>query len=52
MYDTIQMPDEITHVFGLNEPPMFPSFHDIIPVGMVGEIDVSMTLTVNDTEAP
>ena len=46
------MPDEIMHAMGLNAPPTFPSLHDTVPVGIVGELDVSAIFTVNETGAP
>ena len=33
-------------------PPAFPSLHDTVPVGTVGKLDVSATVTVNLTCDP
>ncbi len=47
VYDVVQMPDDNVHADELNEPPVFPSLHDTIPLGVVGEFDVSVTVEVN-----
>ena len=52
MYDTVQLPDESVQDGELNMPPVFPSLHDMVPVGVVGELEVSVTVTVNVTWAP
>ena len=36
------------HDGGLNVPPTPLSFHDMVPVGVVGELEVSVTCTEND----
>ena len=41
------MPDERVHVEEPKEPPTLPSFHDTVPLGVVGEFDVSDTVDVN-----
>ena len=43
----VQLVDESVQDDELNIPPAFPSLHDIIPVGVVGELEVSVTVTVN-----
>ena len=40
------------HVGGLKEPPAFASFQVTVPVGGVGELDVSLTVTVNVSAVP
>ena len=47
-YDTVQLADdESVQEDGINIPPMLPSFQETIPVGVVGEPEVSITVTVN-----
>ena len=46
-YDTLQLPDESVHEDGLNVPPMLPSFQETLPVRVVGELEVSVTVAVN-----
>jgi hypothetical protein len=52
VYDTVQVPDERVQDEGLNVPPRLPSLQVTVPAVIVGKVDVSMTLTVNDTEEP
>ena len=33
-------------------PPMLPSLHEIVPIGILGELDVSVTVAVNVTCDP
>ena len=47
VYDVVHMPDDKVHVDELNEPPAFPSLQDTVPLGVVGEFDVSVTVEVN-----
>lgn len=47
VYDVVHMPDDMVHVEELKEPPALPSFHDTVPLGVVGEFDVSDTVDVN-----
>lgn len=35
VYDMIQLLDNSAHEVELNDPPIFPSLHDIVPVGML-----------------
>ena len=50
VYDVVQLPDDKVHGDELNVPPEPPSFHVTVPVGVVGELYVSFTLTTNVTE--
>lgn len=52
VYVTVQILDESVHEDGLNVPPVFPSLHDTVPVGMVGRLEVSATDTVKVTDLP
>jgi hypothetical protein len=52
VYDVVQLPDANAHDGGLNVPPALLSFHDIVPVGVVGELEVSLTVTVSITDDP
>ena len=36
----------------MNEPPALPSLQNTVPVGFVGELEVSVTVTVNVTTLP
>lgn len=47
MYTVVQSPDDSVHEVGLNVPPTFASLHDTLPVGVVGEVELSATVTVN-----
>ena len=47
-----QPPDDSVHEDGLNVPPVFPSLHDTVPVVIVVEFEVSITVTVNLPELP
>lgn len=47
VYDVVHVPDDRVHVEVLNEPPELPSLHDIFPLGVVGEFDVSDTVEVS-----
>ncbi len=49
VYLDTQAPDKSVHEVALNWPPALPSFHDTVPVGVVGELDESLTLTTNVT---
>ena len=42
-------PDERVHEVTLNTPPALLSTHDTVPMGVVGELDESLTLTINLT---
>lgn len=48
----MQLPDANVHDRGLNVPPALLSFHVIVPVGVVGELEVSLTVTVSVTDDP
>ena len=52
MYDVVQIPDDNTHDAALNVPPALLSIHDMVPVGVVGELEVSLTVTVSVTDEP
>lgn len=47
VYDVVHVPDDTVHDDELNEPPAPPSLHDTVPLGVVGEFDVSDTVEVN-----
>lgn len=48
----MQIPDASVQEGELNVPPIFPSPHVIVPVGVVGEFDESVTVTVNVSVIP
>lgn len=52
VYDVIQLPDANIHDEGLNAPPALLSLQDTAPVGVVGELEASLTVTVNVTDDP
>lgn len=52
VYDTVQLPDSSAHMVELNVPPTLPSLHDMVPVGVLGKLDVSVIFTENDIEDP
>jgi hypothetical protein len=52
VYDVVHVFVDKVHVDELNDPPAFPSPQDTVPVGVVGEFDVSVTVTVNVTAVP
>jgi hypothetical protein len=52
VYDVVQLPDDNVQEEGLNVPPPLLSFHDIVPTGVLGELDVSVTVAVNVTDDP
>ncbi|CUR52003.1 protein of unknown function [Nitrosotalea devaniterrae] len=52
MYDTMQLPDSNAHMVELNAPPILPSPHDIVPVGILGKLEVSVIFTENDIDDP
>lgn len=35
VYDMMQLPDNSAHEVELNDPPIFPSLQDMVPVGML-----------------
>jgi hypothetical protein len=47
---TEQLPAERAHVVTLNEPPVVPAFNKkvTVPVGMLAEVVVSVTVAVTD----
>ena len=47
VYDTVQLPDESVQEGELNVPPILPSLHDTVPVGMIVELEPSVTVAVN-----
>ena len=49
VYVTTQLPDKMVQDDGTNEPPAFPSFQDIIPVGILDELNEEDTAAVNCT---
>ena len=50
VYDVWQLPDDKVQEGSLNVPPKPPSLHATVLVGIVGEPEVSFTLTVNASE--
>lgn len=52
VYDVVQLPDDNVQEEGLNVPPPLLSFHDIVPVGVLGKFDVSVTVAVNVMDDP
>ena len=52
MYETAQPPDEILQDEGLNVPPTLLSLQDMVPVGAVGKLDVSVMTAVSCTWEP
>jgi hypothetical protein len=48
----MQLPDNSAHMVELNAPPTLPSLHDMVPVGVLGKLDVSVIFTENDIEDP
>ena len=52
MYDTLQLSDESAQEVELNVPPKLLSFHDTMPVGMVGRLEMSDIRTVSCTCDP
>jgi len=52
VYTVVQLPDDIVQEDGLNVPPLFPSLHDTVPVGVVGVVELSATVEVNVTCDP
>jgi len=52
VYDIEQVPDDIVQESGENEPPAWLSFHDISPVREDGELEVSVTVALNETVPP
>ena len=51
-YETVQEADERTHDVGLNVPPDSLSLNCTLPVGVVGEPEVSVTVMVNVAYVP
>lgn len=45
VYENTHALDESVHEVALNDPAALPSVHDTVPVGVVLELDVSLTLT-------
>jgi len=52
VYEVVHVFADKTHVDELNEPPAFPSFQETCPLGVVGELEVSVTVTVNAMAVP
>jgi hypothetical protein len=52
VYDVVHVLDASVQEEELNVPPVFPSPQVIVPVGVVGELDVSVTVTVNVSAVP
>lgn len=52
LYENTHTLDESVQEVALNVPAALPSVHDTVPVGVVLELDVSLTLTTNETEPP
>jgi hypothetical protein len=49
LYKTVQPPGDTVHDVALNVPPPL-SVKDSVPVGVVGELDVSLTVAKNFTD--
>ena len=49
VYDTMHVPDDRLQKAELNVPPPFPSFQDIEPIGVVGELELSVTVAMSVT---
>ena len=43
----VQLLDKRLHEDGLNVPPAFPSLHNMTPVGLIGALEASTTVTVS-----
>jgi len=52
VYDVVHIPPDSVHVVELNTPPAFPSLHDRVPLGIVGELAVSVTVAVSVIALP
>ena len=52
MYAVVHIPVDNVHTEELNVPPTFSSSQVIVPVGVVGELDVSVTVAVNVSVFP
>jgi hypothetical protein len=52
VYDVVHVPDTSIHGDELKIPPVFPSFQVTLPVGVVGELELSITVTVNVSAVP
>ncbi len=52
VYDVIQLPDDSVHAAGLNVPPAPLSLNNMVPVGVMGDAEVSVTVTVNVVGVP
>ena len=48
----LELAVDSVHEFGLNEPPLPPSLHEIAPEGEEGELPVSVTVAVSVTALP
>jgi len=51
VYDTAQLPADMVQEAELNVPPIL-SFHETVPVGTLGDFDVSAIFAVNVTCDP
>ncbi|MHB8601977.1 MAG: hypothetical protein ACYC9R_05000 [Nitrosotalea sp.] len=52
MYETVHEPDDNVQEAWSNMPPPFPSLHDTELVGVIGELELSVTVAVNVTDPP
>lgn len=52
VYETVHAPDVSVQETWSNTPPPFPSLHDTELVGVIGELELSVTVAVNITEPP
>lgn len=52
VYVTLQVPDDKLQEDELKVPPVDPALQVIVPVGVVGEFEVSFTVAVSITEPP
>ena len=51
VYETVQVPDDRVQVAGLKVPPAV-SLNTTVPEGVLGLLEESATVTVNDTDPP
>jgi hypothetical protein len=52
VYEIIHLPDDSVHGVGLKVPPAPLSVNDNVPEGVIGELDVSMTVPLIVTTPP
>jgi hypothetical protein len=52
VYETVHAPDDNVQEVWSNMPPPFPSLHDTELVGVIGELELSVTVAMNVTDPP